>query len=77
MAKPASGVSTQTTFPDPQEHAYVILLAVEGDYQIALDCMELYRQEYGERYARRLAAFLRPAGRLLTKLPCDCTKTGH
>jgi hypothetical protein len=28
----------------------------------AVDRMELYRQEYGERYALRLAAFLTPAG---------------
>lgn len=49
-------------FPDPQEHAVAILEAVKGNYQIALDCMELYRQEYGDRYARRLAALLTPAG---------------
>lgn len=49
-------------FPSPKEHAAAILEAVEGEYQIALDCIDLYRQEYGETYARRLEALLTPAG---------------
>jgi len=49
-------------FPDPQDHAEAILEAVKGNYQLALNCMELYRQEFGETYARRLAALLTPQG---------------
>jgi hypothetical protein len=49
-------------FPDPAEHAAGILEAVEGRYEIALEFMGMYREEYGAEYARQLAALLRPAG---------------
>lgn len=52
----------ETLICDPIEHAEAILEAVEGEYQIALDCLDLYRQEYGDAYARRLEALLTPAG---------------
>jgi len=51
-----------TQFPDPQRHAIAILEALEGDYQIALEHMAVYREEYGERYARQLEALLTSAG---------------
>jgi hypothetical protein len=50
------------TFPDPEEHAAAILEALHGDYQRALDYLPVYRDEFGETYARRLAAFLAPQG---------------
>ncbi len=51
-----------STFPDPEEHAVAILEALQGDYQKALEYLPVYRDEFGETYARRLAALLRPAG---------------
>jgi hypothetical protein len=51
-----------STFPDPAEHAEAILEALKGDYQKALEYMPVYRDEFGETYARRLAAFLTPQG---------------
>ena len=50
------------TFPDPEEHAAAILEALQGDYQKALDYLPVYRNEFGEEYARRLAALLTQAG---------------
>ncbi len=50
------------TFPEPEEHAAAILEALHGDYQQALGYMAVYRDEFGENYARRLAAFLMPQG---------------
>lgn len=50
------------TFPDPEEHAAAILEALGGDYQRALDYLPVYRNEFGETYARRLAALLAPQG---------------
>jgi hypothetical protein len=50
------------TFPDPEEHAVAILEALKGDYQKALDYLPMYRDEFGETYARRLAVLLTPAG---------------
>jgi hypothetical protein len=50
------------TFPDPAEHAAVILEALKGDYRKALEWLPVYRNEFGEIYARRLAVFLQPAG---------------
>ncbi len=49
-------------FPDPEEHAAAILEALKGDYQKALEYMPVYRDEFGEIYARRLAMFLTPQG---------------
>ena len=51
------------TFPDPEEHAAVILEALKGNYQKALEYLPVYRDEFGEIYARRLAMMLTPAGR--------------
>jgi hypothetical protein len=50
------------TFPDPEEHAVAILEALKGDYRKALDYLPVYRDEFGENYASRLARFLTPAG---------------
>jgi len=33
-----------------------------GEYQIALEFMGMYREEYGQNYVRRLAALLTPQG---------------
>lgn len=46
-----------------EEHAAVILEAVDGDYQSALDYLEALRPQLGENYTRLLAALLTPAGR--------------
>lgn len=50
------------TFPDPEEHAAAILEALKGDYQKALEYLPVYRDEFGENYARRLATLLTPQG---------------
>jgi hypothetical protein len=50
-------------FPDPQEHAAAILEALKGDYRQALEYLPVYRDEFGETYARQLATFLTPQGR--------------
>jgi hypothetical protein len=50
-------------FPDPAEHVYAILEALEGDYQIALEHMDIFRKEFGDSYARRLTVLLTPAGK--------------
>jgi len=34
-------------FPDPREHAIAILLALDGDYAVALKWMDMYADEYG------------------------------
>jgi hypothetical protein len=52
----------QPNFPAAEEHAAAILEALEGDYQTALEYMPVYRDEFGETYARRLAALLTPQG---------------
>jgi len=51
-----------STFPDPEEHAAAILEALKGDYRKALEYLPVYRDEFGETYASRLATFLTPAG---------------
>ncbi len=51
------------TFPNPEEHAAAILEALQGDYRKALDYLPVYRDEFGETYARRLAALLTPQPR--------------
>jgi hypothetical protein len=56
-------MSNTVKFPDPELHAAAILEAVGGNYQVALDFIEMYRENYGDRYARRLAALLTPAGK--------------
>jgi hypothetical protein len=50
------------SFHDPEEHAAAILEALHGDYQKALEWLPVYRDEFGEDYTRRLAAFLTPRG---------------
>ncbi|MBZ5615899.1 MAG: hypothetical protein LAO23_17980 [Acidobacteriia bacterium] len=50
------------TFPDPEEHAAAILEALGGNYQKALEWLPVYRDEFGETYARRLATLLTPQG---------------
>jgi hypothetical protein len=50
-------------FPDPREHAIAILLALDGDYAVALKWMDMYADEYGYDYALRLITFLKPQGR--------------
>ena len=45
-----------------EEHTAATLEALEGDYQTALEYMPVYRDEFGEIYARRLAALLTPQG---------------
>jgi hypothetical protein len=57
-------------FPDAAEHATVILLALEGDYQTALEWMDVYIAEYGEAYAQRLAACLRSQGEASRLIHC-------
>jgi hypothetical protein len=52
----------QPNFPAAEEHAAAILEALEGDYQTALEYMAVYRDEFGENYARRLATLLTPQG---------------
>jgi hypothetical protein len=48
--------------PDPEEHVYAILDAFEGDYRTALEHMDVFREEFGDSYARRLSVLLTPAG---------------
>lgn len=48
--------------PYPAEHVYAILEALEGDYRMALEYMDVFRKEFGDSYARRLTALLTPAG---------------
>lgn len=47
---------------DPVEHAACILTALNGNYQLALDNIEVYATFYGLDYAMRLAFCLKPGG---------------
>jgi hypothetical protein len=49
-------------FPDAREHALVILEALDGNWQTAIDNMPVYIEQYGLDYALRLEACFRPKG---------------
>ena len=51
-----------TDFPQARQHAAVILEAVHGDYQSALDVLPLWVPEYGQDYVNRLLWLLTPKG---------------
>jgi len=50
-------------FPDAEEHARVIIEAVEGDYQTALENVYVLRAfGFSEEYCRMIETFLTPKG---------------
>ena len=57
------GYTVRMEFPDAEEHARVIIEAVEGDYQTALENVYVLRAfGFSEEYCRMIETFLTPKG---------------
>jgi hypothetical protein len=51
-------MNSDKTTQEIAEHAAAILAALEGDFHEAIEQIYVIRDQYGENYARRLAAYL-------------------